>query len=59
VLQAPPRNKALTAQSKQARFGGLFYDQVALLISFPNHLCLGAKPQAVLKHDKAKQQRHG
>ena len=29
------------------------------LIPFLNHLCLGAKPQAVLWHDKAKQQRHG
>jgi len=29
------------------------------LIPFLNHLCLGAKPQAVLTHDKAKQQRHG
>ena len=24
------------------------------LIPFPNHLCLGAKPQAVQTHDKAK-----
>jgi hypothetical protein len=29
------------------------------LIPFPNHLCLGAKPQAVLTYDKAKQQQHG
>ena len=29
------------------------------VIPFPNHLCLGAKPKAVLTHDKAKQQRHG
>jgi len=34
-------------------------DKFAALIPFPNHLCLGAKPQAVLWHDKAKQQRHG
>jgi hypothetical protein len=31
----------------------------AALIAFPNHLFLGAKPQAVLTYDKAKQQRHG
>jgi SAM-dependent methyltransferase len=29
------------------------------LIAFPNRSCLGAKPQAVLTHDKAKQQQHG
>jgi hypothetical protein len=31
---------------------------VPFSIPIPNHLCLGAKPQAVLTHDKATQQRH-
>ena len=30
-----------------------------LFIPFPNHSCLGAKPQTMLQHGKAKQQRHG
>jgi hypothetical protein len=29
------------------------------VIPFPNHSCLGAKPQTVLEHGKAEQQRHG
>jgi hypothetical protein len=31
---------------------------ILIFIPFPNHLCIGAEPQAVHWHHQAKQQRH-
>jgi len=44
--------------ARQCRKNGISVVSASLL-PFLNHLCLGAKPQAVLTRDKAKQQRHG